>query len=156
MFKQFLNNYMIIISTCTLLATSSKLCKLLLNFVMSTKYAQLCESIELSSNSTWLLVGSWLFCLHNLPCLVNFWCTRGGSVEVWTKNILYQFLEGQTHFSTSWHAKMSLTLYEPISWNVLCSNLHTTSTHAPKAYQTWNVFQAKQPCPYQKSWRVRG
>jgi hypothetical protein len=32
-------------------------------------------------------------------------------------------------------AKMSLALHEPIS-NVLCSNLHTTSTHAPKTYQT--------------------
>jgi hypothetical protein len=25
-----------------------------------------------------------------------------------------QFIEGQTHFSTSWHAKMSLTVNEPI------------------------------------------
>jgi hypothetical protein len=44
------------------------------------------------------LVGSWLFCLQNLPCLVSLWCMRGGSVEVWTKNILYRFMEGQTHF----------------------------------------------------------
>jgi hypothetical protein len=36
-------------------------------------------------------------------------------------------------------AKMSLALHEPI-WNVLCSNLHTTSMHAPKIYQTWKVL----------------
>jgi hypothetical protein len=29
------------------------------------------------------LVGSWLFCLQNLPCLVSLWCMRGGRVEVW-------------------------------------------------------------------------
>ena len=32
------------------------------------------------------------------------------SVEVWRKNILYHSNEGQTHFNTSWYAKMSLTL----------------------------------------------
>jgi hypothetical protein len=34
---------------------------------------------------------------------------------------------------------MSLTLHEPIQ-NVLCSNLHTISTHAPQTYQTWKVL----------------
>ena len=36
------------------------------------------ETIELSSNSSWLLIGSWLLCVQNLPCLVSFWCMRGG------------------------------------------------------------------------------
>ena len=40
--------------------------------------------------------------LTNLPCLVSFWCMFRGRVEVWTKYILYQFIEGQTHFSTYW------------------------------------------------------
>jgi hypothetical protein len=71
-------------------------------------------TLELSSNWTRLLVGCWLFCLQNLPCLVSSWCMRGVSVEVWTKNILYRFMKSQTHFSTSWHTKMSLTLHEPI------------------------------------------
>ena len=52
--------------------------------------------IELSSNSTWLLVGGWLFCIQHLPCLVSFWCMLGGRVNVWMKNILYWFVEGQT------------------------------------------------------------
>ena len=35
-----------------------------------------------------------------------------------------------------------------------CSLFKTSTqppTHAPKAYQTWKVLQAKQPTPYQKS-----
>ena len=60
------------------------------------------------------MVGSWLFCLQNFPCLVSFWCMRGGSVEVWTKNILYRFMEGQTHFGMPRGVKMSLALHEPI------------------------------------------
>ena len=39
----------------------------------------------------------------------------------------------------SGHAKMSLALHEPIE-NIFCSNLHTTSAHAPKTYQTWKVL----------------
>jgi hypothetical protein len=88
------------------------------------------RTLELSSNSTWLLVGSWLFCLQNLPCLVSFWCMRGDSVEVWTKKILYRFIKGQTHFCTSWPAKMSLTFHELI-WNVFSSN----STLPPRMHQ---------------------
>jgi hypothetical protein len=63
-------------------------------------------------------------------------------VEVWTKNILYRFMKGQTHFGMPKGAKMSLALHEPIH-NVLCSNLHTTSTHAPKTYQILEGFVSK-------------
>ena len=51
------------------------------------------------------------------------------------KNNLFRFTEGQTQFSTSWHAKLSLALNELIL-NVLCSNLHTTSKACPITYQT--------------------
>jgi hypothetical protein len=44
------------------------------------------------------LVGSWLSCLQNLPCLVRFWCMRGGDVEVWTKKF----------YIGSWRAKLIL------------------------------------------------
>ena len=40
---------------------------------------------------------------------------------------LFWFIEGQNYFSTSWHAKMILTLNKPI-WKVLCTNLHTTTS----------------------------
>ena len=67
--------------------------------------------LELSFNSSWLLVGSWLFCLQNLPCLVSCRCMFGVRVEVWTKNILYRFNEGQTRFSTTCIAKRLATLH---------------------------------------------
>ena len=47
-------------------------------------------------------------------------------VEVWTNNILYGGIEGQTTFSTACQAKMNLPLISPI-YNVISSNLHTTS-----------------------------
>jgi hypothetical protein len=72
------------------------------------------SALELSFNSSWLLIGSWLFCFQNFPCLVSIWCMRGCSVEVWTKNILYWFMKGQTHFGMPRGAKMSLALHEPI------------------------------------------
>ena len=34
--------------------------------------------IELSSKSTWLLIGNWLFCMQDLPYSVGFWCMLGG------------------------------------------------------------------------------
>ena len=38
---------------------------------------------DLSSTSTWLLVKSWLFCIHqHLPCSIRFWCMLGGIVKV--------------------------------------------------------------------------
>ena len=43
------------------------------------------------------------------------------------KGNLFWFLEDQTHISTCWHAKMSLTLNESVE-NILHSNLHTTIT----------------------------
>ena len=36
-------------------------------------------TLEVSSNSTRLLVGSWLFCVQYLPCLVSFQCMLGGN-----------------------------------------------------------------------------
>jgi hypothetical protein len=44
--------------------------------------------LELSFNSTWVLVGSWLFCLQNLPCLVSLWCMRGGKIIIIIINCL--------------------------------------------------------------------
>jgi hypothetical protein len=44
----------------------------------------------------------------------KLWCMRGGSVEVWPKNILYRLIEGQTHFGMPRGAEMSLALNEPI------------------------------------------
>ena len=62
----------------------------------------------LSSNSTWLLVSSWLICIQCLPCSESFQCMLGGRVEVWLQNILHWFIEGQIHSGISGDAKMSL------------------------------------------------
>ena len=41
------------------------------------------------------------------------WCMLRGSVWIWMESSLFWFIsEGQTHFSNSWHAKMSFTLNE--------------------------------------------
>ena len=64
--------------------------------------------LELSFISTRIWVRSWLFCIQKSPFLVRFWCMVRVGEDLWTKNILYQFIQGHTYFSTSWHAKMSM------------------------------------------------
>ena len=51
--------------------------------------AQILSTIELSFNSSWHLVGSWLFCFLNLPCLVSFRCWRpcGGLNQEHSKSV---------------------------------------------------------------------
>ena len=41
--------------------------------------------------------------------ILHLWCMFGGSVWLWIKSNLFRLIEGQTHFSTSWHATVSLT-----------------------------------------------
>ena len=74
----------------------------------------ICTLVYLSSNSKWLLVGSWLFCIQHLSCWVSLGCMLGDShVEVWTKSILDRFIKGQTEIAVSRGAKMSLAPNEP-------------------------------------------
>ena len=81
------------------------------------------QLISLSFNLTRLFVGCWELVPYDIPLVVlhtksiiffHSWCILGGSVCVWMKRNLFQFIHDKTHFSTSWHAKMSLTLNEPI------------------------------------------
>ena len=58
------------------------------------------------------------------------------------KNNLFRFIQGETHLITDWHAKMSLTVHEPI-WNVLCSTFHSISEHPLKTDRTWKILYAK-------------
>ena len=53
----------------------------------------------------------------------------GGSMEVWTKNILYRFIEDQTRFGMPRGAKMSLALNETY-YVGLHSKSNATSEHA--------------------------
>ena len=98
------------------------------------------QPLDLSFNSTTHLVVELVVLHATFPCSVSFWCILGVSVELWTKDILRRFMKGQT-----WHAKM---LWKP------CSNLHIDSNHALKPYPTWEVLDAKQPTPTQKSQRI--
>ena len=101
----------------------------------------------------WFPIG----CLHTMSISsFHLGCMhRGSSVWIWTKRNPFWFIEGQTHPSTSWHAKISLTLNEPIK-NVPCSNLHTTSECPLKSYRIWKVAYAKQPISDQMSRDVTG
>ena len=48
--------------------------------------------------------------------LISFhlWCMFGGSVWFEMKRNLFWFIECQTHFKISWHAKIRSKLIEPI------------------------------------------
>ena len=75
---------------------------------------------ELPFNSMGLLYGvcpSWfpLVVLHTKSIFFfHLWCMLRGGVWIRIKSNLFCSVEGQTHFSTSWHAKKSLTLNEHI------------------------------------------
>ena len=73
-----------------------------------------------------------LVILHAKPSVfIKFLGRHEGCVEVWTKNILYWFIEGQTHFGMSRGANLSLALYEPKEV-ALHSNSISTSKYAPQ------------------------
>ena len=52
----------------------------------------------------------WLFCKQYQLFLSTCGACSEVVFEFEMKSNLFQIIEGQTHFSTSWHAKMSLTM----------------------------------------------
>ena len=66
-------------------------------------------------------------CLEYLSCSISLWCMVE-VVEVWSKNILHQFIGGQTNFGMPRGAEVSL---EP-SWTEISWNLNSTSRRAPQ------------------------
>ena len=104
-----------------------------------------------SFDSTGHLVRSWLFCIQHVPCLVRFWCMLGVGVGVWTKNILYRLVEGQTYIGMqSRGAKISLALNDP-KQVALHSNLNTTSEHTPSQQERNNCC-----CMDNNPWKIIG
>ena len=81
------------------------------------------KRIKLSSNSTRVLVGSWLFCIQFFSMFNKFsyyvWSWCGGKNK---KHYVSDLSGGQIHCSTSWHAKTTLTLNEPIYRKLLVQN----------------------------------
>ena len=78
-----------------------------------------------------------------------------GSVSIWMKsNLFHRFIEGQTNFSTSWHAKMvwhSMNWYNTffIQTFTLPPSMHQKTTEHGRSC-------VKQPAPNQKLCWVRG
>ena len=69
--------------------------------------------IDLSSNSTWLFLRSWLFCIHqHLLCSVSFWCMLGGIVKIWTR----------TFYIGSLRVKLIMACQEVLNWVWLSMN----------------------------------
>ena len=74
----------------------------------SCLFHKLFKPIELFFNSLGLFqnLGSCNFplvALHTLWAVSHhLWCTVGGSVWIWMLSNLFQFIEGQIHFSTTW------------------------------------------------------
>ena len=66
----------------------------------------------------WISIDYSAYHINNLFSFHLGWCMLGRSVWIWTKSNLCQFIESQTQFSTSWHARTSLTLNEPI-YNII-------------------------------------
>ena len=57
---------------------------------------------------TWEHIFETLVVLHRKSIIsFHLCCMLGGGI--WVKSNLFQFIEGETHCSTSWHAKTSLT-----------------------------------------------
>ena len=73
----------------------------------------------------------WSFCIQHQRIFFHLWCMLRGGVWLWMKRNLFQFMEGQIQFSTSWHAKMSL-IYNKPKKNVLHCKCHAASKHALK------------------------
>lgn len=63
---------------------------------------------------------------------------------------LYEFIQSQTQFSTSWHVKRNSALMNQYRMFVVQMNLHTNSKHA-STHQTWIFLCETQLTPDQKT-----
>ena len=112
-------------------SSSSSLAKIDPNQTNDSKAQNLAlDILEMSFQWIRLFIMNWfpinftLVVLHTKSKIsVNFLCMLGGTICILIKSNLLQFIEGQTHFSTSWHTKMSLT----VTNQFIHSNLHTTA-----------------------------
>ena len=89
------------------------------------------SSIQSSSNSTWLSVGSRFLCKQHLPCSVSVWRMLGSSEEVQTKNILHI---GLLRVNFILACKRCESEFNPQWTEIGCflSNSNTTTIHTPQ------------------------
>lgn len=89
-----------------------------------------------------------IICLH-------LWYMLGGSVRIqWIVGDFW-FIEGQSHSSTSWRGKMSLTRNELI-YNILHSNLYHYLLVCTKILPIWKVLYPNDQFPPQSRVELRG
>ena len=107
----------------------------------------------------WELVGYEfpLAVMHTISIFfVHLWCMLGGSVWMWVVSGLVWYIEGQAHFSTSWHTKMSLTY---MNWYMTLYKIFLMGPpHELQAYdlRNWKVLYAQLLSPDQKLCWVTG
>ena len=82
-------------------------------------YKKSCFLWKLSSNSTWLLVGSWLFCIHHLPILVSFLVYM---VEIVCRFEQRTFYIGSLTVKLIWYAKRCYNEFGPQWTRIGCSS----------------------------------
>ena len=103
----------------------------------------------------WFGVGC--FCIQHLPSSVNVEVV----MEVWTKDILYWFIEGQTHIGMPRGAKMNLALNEPKQVTLYTTSI-TTFEHTPQvkkililyAKHQWKIIGTNFQQNIQLSWKI--
>ena len=81
-----------------------------------------------------------LVVLHTISIIsLHLWCILGGSLRIWAKSNLFQFIEGQSHFSTSWHSSF---------W--ACLNLFNCTVQS-----IWSLLLQKEQDRRMQCWCVR-
>ena len=108
---------------------STFLCKLKLCFTticlhtwcVCRKSPNFVRFLELSFNSSWLLVGSRLFCLQNFPCLVSFrcmcWRLCGGLNKEHSKSVHWGSNSLATHADPQVPSNRCIISNEDILWS---------------------------------------
>ena len=102
------------------------------------------------------MIFHWLFCIQCQLFLSTMWCILRGSIWIWTKSNLFWFIEGQTHFSTSWDGNVSLTFRKRYRMFIIQTYTLPPSMHRNLTAHGRCCMQNNQLIPEQKSCWVRG
>ena len=92
---------------------------------------------------------SWFFGIFCIPCSVSFPCMFRGGVEVYIKNILFKFIEDQTHYGMrgvkmSLHIKTQYRIFF-IQTSTLTPSMHQKLTKHGKFCMQNNQLPSNTP-----------
>ena len=94
--------------------------------------------------------GQELVSLHTTPSVFGKFAVHDrGSVDIWTNNILYRFIEGQTHIGMPRGANMDLALNVPKEVALSADSDTTSSMHHKVERNNWYCIQSNQ-------WKIIG